>query len=121
MKKRVTPVSLGSRAEWDIGRTLALEGRQRAWRWGQVLVKREKNEKKTGIAKMVPIEVLHGLPTHPPSLSSSVSLQGRRRWEIRGANQCIGRGYRLYEIGLCKIKQVGKQISNGVKNKRCNF
>lgn len=86
MKKKVTPVSLGSRAECDIGRTLALEGRQRTWRWGQVLVKREENEKETGIDKMAPIEALHGLRTHPPSLSSSVSLQGRRRWEIRGVN-----------------------------------
>lgn len=69
-------MSLRPWAEWGIGRTLVLEGRQGAWRWGQVLAKKKKNEKEAGIDKTAPIEAFHALPTHPLYLLSLVSLGG---------------------------------------------
>lgn len=46
---------------------------------------------------------------------------GGRRWEIRGENDCLGRGYRVCQVGLGKIKQVEKEISHDVRNKRYSF
>ena len=58
-----------------------------AWRWGQVLVMKEKKEKESEIDKRAPIESRHMLPTLPLSLSSSVFLHRWRSWEIRGVTR----------------------------------
>lgn len=42
----------------------------------------------------------------------------RGRWMIWGEDECLWGGYRVFEVGLSKIKQVGNEKNNGVKNKR---